>query len=393
MSHTLPILIAGGGIGGLAAALALARVGQAVEVLERNPEPSEAGAGIQIGPNGVKVLRQLGVDEVVRASAAVPDYLSVYRGHEGRVLARAPLGATIERRCGAPYWVVHRADLHQALDAAARAVVPIRRGFEVADVVRDGETVAVTATDGRTLHGTALIGADGIRSRVRATVMPGATLRAHGTVAYRTVLPAADAGLLAASEVGAWLAPEAHVVHYPVQAGRSINVVVCVADQWDSNSWNAPAEARAVGSATAGFARPLNDALAKAPGWHKWSLATPLYLATWVRGRVALLGDAAHPILPFLAQGGVMALEDAVQLAASVAATPHDVPLALIRYDGARVARVRRVQQASTGNGRIFHLSGAAALARDLAMRAMPADMAVTRFTWLYGYDGPALAA
>ncbi len=392
MSSMPPILIAGGGIGGLAAALALDRTGHAVTVLERNAAPSEAGAGIQIGPNGVKALRQLGVADAVRAVAAVPEFLTVRRGRDAAILARAALGGAIEKRCGAPYWVVHRADLHAALDGAAADCVPILRGFDITALARGADTVTATAADGRAIDGQALIGADGIWSRVRSLVMPGATPQPCGTVAYRAVLSLADAGVLAASEVGAWLAPGAHVVHYPVQAGRSINVVVIVDDPWQSMSWNAPADRADVARAVAGFAAPLRAALAGVTGWHKWSLARPMKLNTWVRGRVALLGDAAHPVQPYLAQGGVMALEDAVQLAASLTAHADDLPLGLIRYDAARQTRTRRIQDTSARNGVIFHLSGPAASVRDLTLRALPPSALLMRLTWLYAHNGPTLA-
>jgi salicylate hydroxylase len=386
-----PILIAGGGIGGLAASLALAKIGRTVTVVERNAAPAESGAGIQLGPNAVKALRQLGVADRIAQLATSPAALTVRNGRDTSVLAATQLNTTA--RYGAPYWVIHRADLHRALfDATmAQANIDHQLGFDIVSAARTQNSVAITSADGRTLTGSALIGADGVWSRVRASIMPGADPKPSGFIAYRTLITSADAGVLAGSEIGAWLAPGAHVVHYPVQSGRSINIVVIKRDAWQGMSWSEPASRDEVAVATQNFAQPLRDALARAPHWHKWSLAAPLRLNTFVRGHVALLGDAAHPVLPFLAQGGAMALEDAVQLAASVSAHPTDIPLALITYDRARQRRVQRVASTASRNGQIFHLSGPMAFARDLTLRTLPPSTLLTRLNWLYGYEGPQL--
>jgi salicylate hydroxylase len=385
-----PVLIAGGGIGGLAAALALAKIGQHVDVVERSAAPTEAGAGIQLGPNAVKALRQLGVADVVARRATRPTALAVRNGRDANVLATTQL-TTCAERYGAPYWVIHRADLHRALFEAAsdNPLIQFEPSFDIASAVRRTNGASVTSTDGRTLTGTALIGADGVWSRVRAGIMPGADPKPSGYIAYRTLILFENAGILATSEIGAWLTPGAHVVHYPVQAGRSINVVVIKRDTWHGASWSEPASHDDVAAATQSFATPLQDALATAPHWHKWSLAAPLRLNTFARGNVALLGDAAHPVLPFLAQGGAMALEDAVQLAASFQAHPTDIPLALIAYDRARQRRVQRVASTASRNGQIFHVSGPLAAARDLALRTLPPSTLLSRLNWLYGFDGP----
>ncbi len=385
-----PILIAGGGIGGLAAALALARIGRRVTVVERSAAPAESGAGLQLSPNAVKALRQLGVADRIAHLATAPAALTVRNGHDATILATTSLSSTTTRY-GAPYWVIHRADLHRALfDAAtAHANIEYQPGFDIVSAARIQNGATLTAADGRTLQGAALIGADGVWSRVRTSVMPGADPKPSGFIAYRTLIPSETAGILAASEIGAWLAPGAHGVHYPVQAGRSINVVIIKRDAWQGTSWSESASHEDAAAATQTFASALLGALARAPHWHKWSLAAPLRLNTFVRGTVALLGDAAHPILPFLAQGGAIALEDAVQLAASLTAHPTDLALALISYDRARQSRVRRVASTASRNGQIFHLDGPLALARNLTLRTLPPSTLLTRLNWLYGFDGP----
>ena len=385
----LPILIAGGGIGGLASALALAKIGRHVEILERSPGFSTAGAGIQLGPNAVKVLRLLGVAEAVREQACQPPCLAIYSGGNDHSIARMPLGTTIAERCGAPYWTVHRADLLQALaDAASHSpLISLSLGCHVSQVVQTATGVTVTLADGSVRQGQALIGADGVWSRVRELIEPSFQPVQSGYCAYRTILPLDQAGDIATDIVAAWLSPSVHVVHYPVQAGSALNIVVVVRDAWNATGWDAPADPAAVLAASADFPQRLRSSIAAAPQWHKWSLPRPIVLTTWTKGPIALLGDAAHAMLPFLAQGGAMALEDAAALAASVANNPDNLPAALNDYQAGRHKRVARVQAASVENGRVFHLSGPMAFARDTVLRVTPAATMLARFDWLYGYE------
>ncbi len=381
------ILVAGGGIGGLATALALARVGHDVEVLERGSTFATAGAGIQLGPNAVKILRTLGVAEAVAQRASAPAALAVYKGATGRCLTRMPLGQAIADRCGAPYWTLHRADLLSALaDAVAdSAAIKVTFGCDIVSASARGNSVCATSADGITYTGAALIGADGVWSRVRSTVAPGFRPAHSGYCAYRTLLPIARAGDMATNVVGAWLSPDAHVIHYPVQAGTALNIVVIISNSWNAPGWDAPAEAAELEAATARrFASPLRAAIVAAEAWHKWSLPHPVVLPTWNAGPVALIGDAAHAMLPFFAQGAAMALEDAAALAAAVASSGIDLPSAFARYHATRQARVARVQQASVANGRIFHLSGPLATARDAVMSMVPGSALLSRYDWLY---------
>lgn len=402
MMSDAPILIAGGGIGGLAAALALARIGRRVEVLERAPAAFTAGAGIQLGPNAVKALRHLGVAEHLKADACTPRALAVFSGKGGSCLSRMPLGATIEARCGAPYWTVRRAHLHDALVEAAKRTVGITLTYG-AEVVSVGDatasSVTVSCADGRMREGAAVVGADGVWSRVRSAVTRARFVpQASGYCAFRTIIPSGEAGNLPTDCVGAWLSAKSHVVHYPIDAGAALNIVVVAQDTWSGTDWNAPASAVEVADATADLPSALRAMLAKAPAWHKWSLPHPIELTAWHRDRVVLLGDAAHAMLPFFAQGGAMALEDAVALASCMERETSpggdlsvdlsgDITAAFSAYQARRIERVRRVQQASVRNGRIFHLSGALAVARDATLRITPPAILLGRFDWLYRYD------
>jgi salicylate hydroxylase len=393
MAHGEPVLIAGGGIAGLATALALAERSLPSCILEQRAQPSEAGAGIQIGPNGVRVLAALGVAPHLAPHVSQPSEIVVRQGSNARILARMPLGAWIEERHGAPYWVVHRRDLQAALLAsvATEPLIETVTGFTVAAAASHGDRVEVHSAAGETLRGPLLIGADGIRSVIRRTVAPEARLKFSGTAASRTLLPVAAAGSLGDPQtIGVWLAPAAHVVHYPVQAGSQIAVVAIVPDTRMIDDWAAPNDWTTLAPHLAAFSSALTETLAAAPEWRRWALFetdTPAHLTA---GRVALVGDAAHPILPFLAQGGVMALEDALVLAQSLAGQPDDMPRAMKNYEAARRQRVTDIAAASRRNGHIFHLSGPAALARNLALAAVPATRLMARYDWVYGWRPPA---
>lgn len=389
MTATLPVLIAGGGIGGLATAIALARHGIASRVLERRARFSEAGAGIQLGPNGVRVLHQLGVETDLAPLAGRPREIRIFSGAGGTLLTRLPLGDWIEARHGAPYWVAHRQDLQSALLSGARrnGLIELVPGFGVARLAEAGDTVRVEADGGNSAEGCALVCADGVFSRLRSQIAQGARLRFAGKTAARTVLDAATARpLLDADAVGVWMAPDAHVVHYPVRGGREIAVVVILDEDWQEEDWSAVADAAKLHDGLARFAPGLRTALAAAEDWRRWALFECDPLSTWSRGRVTLLGDAAHPLLPFLAQGGSLALEDAVTLAEALAEAGEDVEGALAAYEKARQARAARVMAAARRNGRIYHLSGVAALARNAALRALPAERIMAGYDWVYSW-------
>lgn len=383
------VAIAGGGIGGIATALALASQGIASEVFERREAFPEEGAGIQIGPNGTRILQRLGVAEFLQARAATPDGLSVRDGKTGRELTRLPLGTWIAERHGAPYWTAHRRDLHVALRARAEAnpLIDLRTGIEIASFVTEPDGITATSTRGETLKASALVCADGLWSNLRSKIAPGATPQPAGKVAYRCVIPAGDlAPEFTPNAVHIWLAPGAHVVQYPVNAGRDIALVVIASDTMRERGWDTSASAATVREKVRDYSPPLQALIATANDWRCWSLYRMPPLERWSNGRATLLGDAAHPILPFLAQGAVLALEDAATLAAALADRRSDVEAALRNYEQARRPRARRVVEASQRNGRIYHMAGAAALARNTTMRLAPPARVMAGFDWLYGW-------
>jgi len=382
-----PVLIAGGGIGGLALALALARRGRQALVLEQRHTLTTAGAGIQLGPNGVRALAQLGLRGALEPLVGTPSVLIVYQGRTGRPLATLPLGAFMADRHRAPYWVVHRGDLHAALVAAAthNPLIGLRTGFAVAEVRTGAASVEVLSHSGKRASGSALVGADGLWSRVRACVCPVVPTFA-GATATRTVLPAACAGRLAEASLGLWLTPGVHIVHYPVRAGAEVAVVVIATEDWRGREWETEADPQTLFECLDGFHQNLLEVLGRARNWRKWALFSLGALPAWVAGRVVLMGDAAHAMLPYLAQGGALALEDALVLADCLAELPGDEIAAFARFSALRRARALRVARTSRRQGRIYHLSPPLTWARDLALRALPGSLLMARLDWLYGW-------
>jgi len=390
MATPPPILIAGGGIGGLALALALAQKGRGSIVLEQRDAFAAAGAGIQLGPNGVRVLQRLGVADALRPLVGEPEAIRVHEGGTARTLATLPLGEWIAARHGAPYWVAHRGDLHGTLLAAAAAEprITLRPGFGLAALEQTQEGVEATSAGGEALAGRALVGADGLWSSVRQVVCPAPAPQFAGATATRAIIPAAQAGALRAPVVGLWLTPGVHVVHYPVRAGAEIAVVVIAGEDWQGREWEAEADRTRLLARMRGFHGGLTEVLARVPQWRKWALYRLPPLPRWSAGRIALLGDAAHPMLPYLAQGGVLALEDAVVLGDCLEAHPGDEAHALRAFEAKRRARAQRVQAMSLRQGRIYHLAPPLSWARDAALRLIPGAWLMAGYDWLYGWRG-----
>jgi salicylate hydroxylase len=389
VANRLNVAIAGGGIGGLATALALARHGIESHVYERRPEFPEEGAGIQIGPNGTRILRDLGVAELLQSHVAVPDCLSVRDGATARELTRLPLGTWIAERHGSPYWTAHRKDLHAALRARAEAepLITLKTGIEIVSFVNESDDVRAVGAKGEVLSASVLVAADGLWSGLRQQVAAGSAPKPVGKAAFRSIVSAERLPPeLTRNAAHIWLAPGAHAVHYPVNGGRDIALVVIADDASRDTGWDAPSSADAVHEKVRDFAPPLQSLLADARDWRHWSLYGMPPLDRWTTERVALLGDAAHPVLPFLAQGAVLALEDAVTLAAHLATGADSVESSLQGYEHNRRQRIQRVAEASRRNGRIYHMSSAAALARNATMRIKQPANVMASFDWLYGW-------
>jgi salicylate hydroxylase len=387
------VIIAGAGIGGLTAALALAQRGFEVTLLEAADRLEEIGAGLQLSPNAARVLVALGIAERLKPLVVVPEHLVVRNARSGRLLAQGPLGATSAQRFGAPYWVIHRGDLQAALRDAVAATpgITLRLGSKVESFMAEPDSVVVSASHGSqplALRAQALIAADGLWSALRQQLGHATAPRPAGQTAWRTLVPIDAAPTNAAlPAVNLWLGTDAHLVHYPVKAGRMINVVAIVDDDWREPGWSTPGSPRALLDRFSAeqWHASARDLLTACERWQKWALFDCPPLASWGKGRGTLLGDAAHPMLPYLAQGAAMAIEDAAVLAACLDRNP-DVPAALRTYEASRLPRTTRVQRDASRNGTVYHMSGAAAALRSLALMIMGGDRLISRYDWLYGW-------
>lgn len=386
------VVVAGAGIGGLTAALALSGAGLQVRLIERAPVFDAVGAGIQITPNASRFLVGLGLGEALARVAVTPEGMDVRAGSDGRVLASAELGAAIEARYGAPWWAVHRADLQAVLvEAASRdPAITIAMGRTIEAVDRDGDRVRVT-TDGpagrSVACGAALVGSDGLWSATRGLLGDAGPPAYRGRTAWRALLPRALVPKgISDRRLGLWLGPGAHVVHYPVRGGEALNLVVVVADPAPRAGWSGAGDRTALLPRFHQWAGPARALIEAPDSWTTWSLADRDAWFGPGQGPITLLGDAAHPMLPFLAQGGAMAIEDAAVLAKAVAARPDDIGAAFRAYERARTQRVAAVQSGARANGRIYHLEGPLAWARDAAMRLAGGRPLVARYDWIYRF-------
>lgn len=376
---TLRVAIAGGGIGGLAAAFACARAGADVQVFEQARAFSEVGAGVQLGPNVTRVLHAWRLGAPLRDAAAQPQSLVVRDAEHGRELGRMRLGAEFEARYGAPYLTVHRADLQQLLlEAGRNAGIAPRLQARVTAVETDGPGMALRLEGGERADRDALVAADGVWSALREAVIGDGPARPSGHIAYRALAPRdALPQPLRTGDVNLWLGPRTHVVAYPVRGGALLNLVAIVEarPRAAAHDWDQDGQAAELLQAMGRVDATLRELVGIMPSWRLWSLHARPPLAgpqAMARGRVAFLGDAAHPMLPYLAQGAGMAIEDADVLGQVLAdLSPDGVPAAFARYADARWRRCADVQARAWRNATVFHASGALRFGRDAAMRMM----------------------
>jgi salicylate hydroxylase len=387
------LLIAGGGIGGLAAAVAARRARWEARLFEQADRFSEVGAGIQLGPNASRILREWDLLQgPLGDQVATPPRLRVRDGVDGAELGLLELGASCEQRYGAPYLTVHRADLQAALLEAARlAGTRLHTDCRISSVESQADGVAVRTPAAELVHGDALVAADGVWSKLRHEVAGGDAPRASGHLAYRGIVRQHDLPeRMRSAEVTVWLAPRMHLVSYPVRGGDWLNVV-CVVEgtqPGDPRDWDHAASQAQLDAALGPVCTEVRERVASMPDWRLWVLHARAPVASpdqMARGRLALLGDAAHPMRPYLAQGAGMAIEDARELQrvlAMVSDDIADVPTAFRRYALNRWERVGKVQERSQRNGTIFHATGPLRMARNAALRTLGTKLLDQ--PWLY---------
>lgn len=398
MAASRTIVVAGAGIGGLTAALALAAKGFRVVVLEKAERLEEAGAGLQLSPNASRILVDLRLQRALGSRAITTEAISIMSARAGGEIARLPLGESAAFRAGAPYWVMHRADLQAALVAQVtdNPDIDLRLGCQFEDVATHAKGLTVSQRQGMLRQqepALALIGADGVWSTVRHQLFPDVQPQFSGLIAWRGTIEATQLPREYTSRrVQLWMGSDAHLVAYPVSGGRRINFVAIVPGTWNRPGWSAPGDAKEIKDQfpPSHWPGPARMMISAVENWRRWALFTIADGGAWNNGAMALLGDAAHAMLPFAAQGAAMAIEDAAVLAKclgeSFAENVMDIPAALKRYAGMRRARVMRVQRAARRAGKIFHLSGPAAFARDIAIKALGPRRVLARQDWIYDW-------
>lgn len=392
-SKTERIAIVGGGIGGLATARALSLAGRASIVLEQAPEFAEIGAGIQIGPNGFRMLDILGLRDLIDDVAVFPDDLIVMDGVSAEEITRIPVASDFRRRFGQPYALVHRADLHKALleKCADDPMIELRSGATVQSYEENRQGVAVQVAGCPDIAAQALIGADGLWSKTRERIVGDGPPRVSGHIAYRAVLPIEEIDeQYRQNAMMLWAGPRNHLVQYPLRGGKLFNLVAVFHSDKYVEGWDRQGDPEELHRRFAGNCDTVRALLAKVETWRMWVLCDREPVAQWSAGRTALIGDAAHPMLQYLAQGAGMALEDAVVLAQQLVAYGDDVATAFAEYARSRYLRAARCQIMARVHGAFYHAKGPA---RELAsgfLKARSVQDSFDGLAWLYDYDpGP----
>ena len=385
----LPVLVSGGGIGGLAAALALVRQGFQVTVLEQAPEIGEIGAGIQLGPNAFHAFDALGVGDKARGRAVYTDYMVMHDALDEYQVGKIPTGEAFLKRFGNPYAVIHRQDIHNSLLEGAQETGKV--GFitntRVERVEQDGDTVTVHCANGKTYTGQALIGADGGKSVVRAQYVNDPP-RVTGHVVYRAVVEKKDfPENLQWNAASIWVGPNCHLVHYPLRGGEQYNVVVTFHSR-NKEEWGVTDGSKEeVQSYFQGIAARPRQLIDLPKTWKRWATADREPIDTWVHGRATLLGDAAHPTTQYMAQGACMALEDAVTLGEALRVNHNDWTKALALYQKSRVARTARIVLSGREMGRLYHAKGVERLVRNDLWKGRTPERFYDAMEWLYGWN------
>ncbi|MHB1121176.1 MAG: 3-hydroxybenzoate 6-monooxygenase [Ramlibacter sp.] len=389
MAQPLNLIVAGGGIGGLAAAFVLGRDGHAVTVLEQSAAFGEIGAGIQLGPNIFRMFEYLGLTDAVSRVAYFPPGMAMNDVRTGEIVVRVPLGDTALAAYGFPYGVIYRADLHQVFLAACRALpnVTLRTSSKVDSFVQDASGVNVRLAGGEDVRADALVAADGLWSRIREAVVGDGKPRISGHIAYRAVLRREDVpSHLWSDDVVLWGGEKTHLVHYPLRRGELFNLVAVFHSNKYDEGWNTFGDTAELDDRFAQAVPQVRELLGKIETWKMWVLCDREPVSHWSDRRVTLLGDAAHPMLQYLAQGAGQAIEDAVVLGAALRHARGDIEAAFLKYQQARYLRTGRVQLTARFYGDIYHASG---VARELRNRMFQSGRESAGFAGLkWMYDG-----
>jgi 3-hydroxybenzoate 6-monooxygenase len=390
-SSDLPVLVSGGGIGGLAAALALVRQGFTVQVFEQAPEIGEIGAGIQLGPNAFHAFDALGVGDKARGRAVYTDCMVMHDAIDAQLVGRLETGEAFRQRFGNPYAVIHRADIHGSLleGAVETGRVAFFTNTRIDKIEQDEAARTVTAIDqnGKRWVGQALIGADGGKSVVRAQYVNDPP-RVTGHVVYRAVVDKADfPDDLKWNAASLWAGPKCHLVHYPLRGGEQYNVVVTFHSRQQEQWGVTDGSKEEVESYFQGICPQARQLIELPKSWKRWATADREPIDTWVFGRATILGDAAHPTTQYMAQGACMAMEDAVTLGEALRVTNKDWDAALQLYQKNRVTRTARIVLSGREMGRLYHAAGVERLVRNSLWKGRSQERFYDAMEWLYGWN------
>jgi 2-polyprenyl-6-methoxyphenol hydroxylase-like FAD-dependent oxidoreductase len=389
MSGSDPFLISGGGIGGLITAYALALKGFPVRLFEQSKEFAEVGAGIQLGPNIFRVLEKVGLKDAVLADAHIPPAQEMRNALTGELITNIPLGQAFSDYFGGqPYAVTHRADIHATFLKACQGsnLITLETSRKVEDYEEDGAGVTVTLNNGEKVKGRALIGCDGQWSKIRERIVGDGKPRVSGHIAYRAVLKRNEVpDDLWRPDVVLWAGPRTHFVHYPLRRGELYNLVAVFHSDRYEEGWDAEGAKDVMWQHFKMQVPQVTRLLEQINTWRMWVLCDREPVKNWTQGNVTLLGDAAHPMLQYLAQGACMATEDAIILAEKVAEKPDDLPAAFKAYEQARYLRTGRTQIMARVYGEFYHARGVAAELRDMAVGGRTEQQAREGIAWLYG--------
>jgi 3-hydroxybenzoate 6-monooxygenase len=383
------VLVAGGGIGGLAAALALVRQGFKVKVLEQSPEIGEIGAGIQLGPNAFHAFDALGVGDKTRARAVFTDYMVMHDALDEYQVGKIPTGEAFRQRFGNPYAVIHRVDVHLSLLEGAQETgqVEFLTSTRMERVEQDDTGVTVFDQKGQAHRGLALIGADGVKSVLRAQYVNDPP-RITGHVVYRAVVDRADfPENLQWNAASIWVGPNCHLVHYPLRGGEQYNVVVTFHSRKQEEWGVTEGSKEEVQSYFQGICPKARQLIDLPKSWKRWATADREPIGQWSFGRTTLLGDAAHPTTQYMAQGACMALEDAVTLGEALRVNGNDFVKAFDLYQRSRVARTARIVLSGREMGRIYHAKGVERLVRNELWKGRSPERFYDAMEWLYGWN------
>jgi 3-hydroxybenzoate 6-monooxygenase len=388
-SASLPVLVAGGGIGGLAAALALVRQGFQVKVFEQAPEIGEIGAGIQLGPNAFHAFDALGVGDKARSRSVFTDYMVMHDAIDEYQVGKIPTDEHFRERFGNPYAVIHRVDVHRSLLEGAQETgkVEFKTSTRIERIEQDEEGVTAYDQHGEAYRGVAVIGADGVKSVVRQQYVSDPP-RVTGHVVYRAVVDKADfPDELKWNAASIWVGPNCHLVHYPLRGGEQYNIVVTFHSRQQEEWGVTEGSKEEVQSYFQGICPKARQLIDLPKSWKRWATADREPIGQWTFGRATLLGDAAHPTTQYMAQGACMALEDAVTLGEALRVTGKDWDKALDLYQRSRITRTARIVLSGREMGRLYHAKGVERLVRNSLWKGRNADRFYDAMEWLYGWN------